>query len=74
MYTEELYERDLNDADNHNEVITYLEVDILESKVKWALGRITMNKASGDDGIPADIFQLLKDDVVKVLHSVCQKI
>ena len=72
MYTEELYERDLNDADNHNEVITHLEADILESKVKWALGRITMN--SGDDGIPADIVQLLKDDVVKVLHSICQKI
>ena len=56
MYTEELYERDLNDADNHTEVITHLEPDILQSKVKWALGSIAMNKASGDDGIPAEIF------------------
>ena len=72
MYTE-LCERDLNNAYNHNGVITHLEPDILESKVKCALGSITMNKASRDDGIPAEIFQILKDDAVKVLHSICQQ-
>ena len=73
-YTEELYKRDLNDPDNHDGVITHLEPDILECEVKWALGRITTNKASGGDGIPADLFQILKDDAVKVLHSICQQI
>ena len=74
MHTEELYERDLNDADNHNGVITQLEPDILESKVKWALGSITVNKVSGGDGILAELFQILNDDAVKVLHSICQQI
>ena len=73
-YTEELYKKDLNDLDNQNGTITHLEPDILECKVKWALGSITMNKASGGDGIPAEIFQILKDDAVKVLHSICQHI
>ena len=73
-YTEELYKRDLHDPDNHNGVITYLEPDILKCKVKWALRSITMNKASGRDGIPVELFQILKDDAVKVLHSVCQQI
>ena len=73
-YAEELYEKDLSDPDNHNGVITHLESDILESEVKWALGSITMNKASGVDGIPAELFQILKDDAVKVLHSICQQI
>ena len=73
-YTEELYQKDLHDPDNHNGVITHLEPDILECKVKWALGSITMNKASGGDGIPAELFQILKDDDVKVLHSICQQI
>ena len=73
-YTEELYKKDLNDPDNHDGVITHLEPDILECEVKWALGSITMNKASGDDGIPAELFQILKDDAVKVLHSICQQI
>ena len=73
-YKEELYKKDLNDLDNCNGVITHLEPDILECQVKWALGSITMNKASGDDGIPAEIFQILKDDAVKVLHSVCKQI
>ena len=73
-YTEELYKKDLNDPDNHDGVITDLEPDILECKVKWILGSITMNKASGDDGIPAALFQILKDDSVKVLHPVCQQI
>ena len=75
-YTEELYKRDLHDPDNHSGVITHtrLEPDILECKVKWALGSITMNKASGADGIPAELFQILKDDAVKVLHSICQQI
>ena len=72
--TEELYKKDLHDPDNHNGVITNLEADILECKVKWALGSITMNKASGDDGIPVELFQILKDDAVKVLHSICQQI
>ena len=70
-YTEEPYEKDLHDPDNHNGVITHLEPDILECKVKWALGSITMNKASGGDRIPAGLFQILKDDAVKVLHSIC---
>ena len=73
-YTEELYRKDLHDPDNHDGVITHLEPDILESEVKWALGSITMNKASGDDGIPVEQFQILKDDAVKVLHSICQQI
>ena len=73
-YTEELYKKDLHDTDNHNGVITQLEPNILECRVKWALGRITMNKASGDDGIPVELFQILKDDAVKVLHSICQQI
>ena len=69
-YTEKLYKKDLNDLDNHNGVITHLEPDILECKVKWALGSITINKASRGDGIPVELFQILKDDAVKVLHSV----
>ena len=73
-YTEKLYKKDLHDANNHNGVITQLEPDILECEVKWALGSITMNKASGGDGIPAELFQILKDDAVKVLHSICQQI
>ena len=73
-YTEELYKKDLHDPDNYNGVLTHLEPDILECEVKWALGSITMNKASGDDGIPNELFQILKDDAVKVLHSICQKI
>ena len=73
-YTEELYKKDLNDRDNHDGVITHLEADILECKVKWALGRITMNKASGDNRIPVELFQILKDDAVKVLHSIYQQI
>ena len=72
--TEELYKKDLNDLDNHNGVVTYLEPDILEWEVKWALGSITTNKVSGGDGIPAELFQILKDDAVKVLHSICQPI
>ena len=70
-YTEELYEKQLNDLDNHDGVITHLESDILEWEVKWALGSMTMNKASGGDGIPAEIFQILRDDAMKVLHSIC---
>ena len=70
-YTEELYKKGLNDPDNHNNVVTLLKPDILECEVKWTLGRITINKASGDDAIPAELFQILKDDTVKVLHSVC---
>ena len=73
-YPEELYKKDLHDPDNHNGVITHLEPDILECKVKWALGGITINKASGDDGTPAELFQILKDDAVKVLHSIHQQI
>ena len=73
-YTEELYKKDLHDPDNHNSVNTHLEPDILECIVKWALGSISMNKASGSDGIPIDLFQILKDDANKVLHSVCQPI
>ena len=73
-YIEELYKRDLHDPDNHNGVITQSEPDILEFKVKWALRNTTMNKASGGDGIPVELFQILKDDAVKGLHSICQKI
>ena len=73
-YTEELYKKDLHDPDNHDGVITHLEPDILESEVKWALESITMNKASGGEGIPVELFQMLKDDAVKVLHSICQQI
>ena len=72
-YTEELYKKDLHDPDNHDDVITHLEPDILECEVKWALGSIT-NKASGGDGIPVDLFQILKDDAVKLLNSICQQI
>ena len=71
-YTEELYEEDLHDPDKDDGVITHLEPDILECKAKWALGSTTMNKASGGDGIPVELFQILKDDAVKVLHSMCQ--
>ena len=71
-YTEELYKKDLHNPDNHDGVITHLEPDILECEVKWALGSITTNKASGGDGIPVELFQILKDDAVEVLHSVCQ--
>ena len=73
-YTEELQKKDLHDPDNHNGVITHLEPDILECEVKWALGSITTNKANGGDGIPVELFQILKDDAVKVLHSVSQQI
>ena len=73
-YTEELYKKDLQDPDDHDDVITNLEPDILECEVKWALESITMNKASGGDGIPVELFQILKDDSVKVLHSICQQI
>ena len=73
-YTEELYKKDLHDPDNHDGAITHLEPDILECKVKWALGSITINKANGGDGIPVELFQILKDDAVKVLHSRCQQI
>ena len=73
-YTEELYKKDLRDPDNHDGVITHLEPDILECEVKWALQSITMNKASRGDRIPVDLFQILKDDAVKVLHSICQQI
>ena len=73
-YTEELYKKDLHDPDNHDGVITHLEPDILECEVKWALESITMNKASGGDGNPVELFQILKDNAVKVLHSICQKI
>ena len=73
-YTEELYKKDLYDPDNHDAVITDLEPDILECEVKWALESITSNKASGGDGIPVELFQILKDDAVKVLHSICQQI
>ena len=73
-YTEELYKKDLHEPDNHNGVITHLEPDILECEVKWVLGSITTSKASRDDRIPAELFQTLKDDAVKVLHSICQQI
>ena len=73
-YMEELYKKDLHDPDNRDDVVTHLELDILECKVKWALGSITRNKASGGDEIPVELFQILKDDAVKVLHSICQQI
>ena len=73
-YTEELYKKDLHDSDNHDGVITDLEPDILECEVKWSLGSITTNKASGGDGNPVELFQILKDDAAKVLHSICQQI
>ena len=73
-YTEELYNKDLHDPDNQNGVITHLEPDILECEGKWVLGSITTNKASGSDGIPVELFQILRDDAVKVLHSICQRI
>ena len=73
-YTEELYNKDLHDLDNHDNVITPLEPDILECKVKRALGSIPMNKASGGDGVPVELFQILNDDAVNVLHSICQQI
>ena len=73
-YTEELNKKDLHNPDNHDGVISHLESDILECEVKWALGSITMNKASGGDAIPAELFQMLKDDAVNVLHSICQQI
>ena len=73
-YKEELYKKDLHDPNNHAGVITHLEPHILECEVKWALGNITMNKASGGDGVPVELFQILKDDTVKVLHSICQQI
>ena len=74
QYTEELYKKDLHGPDNHDAVISHLEPGILVCEVKWALGSITTNKASGSDGIPVELFQILKDDVVKVLHSICQQI
>ena len=73
-YTKELYKKDPYDPDNHDGVITHLIPDILECEAKWALASITMNKASGGDGIPAELFQILKDDAVKVLHTICQQI
>ena len=73
-YTEELYKKGLHDPDNHDGVITHLEPDMLECEVRWALESITMNKVSGCDGIPDELFQMLKDDAVKVLHSICQQI
>ena len=72
-YTDELYKKDLHDPDNHDGVITNLELDILECEVKWALESITTNKADGGDGIPVELVQILKDDTVKVLHSLCQQ-
>ena len=73
-YTGELHRKDLHDPDNHVEMIAHLELDILVCKVKWALGSVTTNKASGGDGIPVELFQILKDDAVKVLHSICHQI
>ena len=73
-YTEELYKKNLHNPDSHDGVITHLESDIMECKVKWALGSITMNKASGGDGISVELFQIIKDDAVQVLHSICQQI
>ena len=73
-YTEDLYKTELHNPDNHDGVITHLEPDMLECEVKWALGSVTMNKASGGDGIPVELFQILKEDAVKVLHSICQQI
>ena len=74
QYTEELYKKDLHDPDNHDGVIIHLEPDILECEVKWVLGSITVNKASGGDGIPVELFQILKNNAMKVLHSICQQI
>ena len=73
-YTKDLYKNDFHDPDDHNGMVTHLEPDILEWEVYWALGSITTNKARGSDGIPVELFQILKDDVVKVLHSICQQI
>ena len=73
-YTEEMYKKDVHNPDNHDGVMTHLEPDILECEVRWTLGSITMNKASGGDGIPVELFQIIKDDGVKVLHSICQQI
>ena len=73
-YTEELYKKDPNDTDNHDGMITHLEPDILECEMKWALGSISTNNTSGGNGIPDELFQILKDDAVKVLHSICQQI
>ena len=73
-YTEELYKKGLNNPDNHDGVVTHLDLDILECEVKWASGSITMNKASGGDGIPTELFQILKDNAINVLHSICQQI
>ena len=73
-YTEELYKNDLHNPDDHDDVITHLEPDILECETKWALESIAMNKASGGDGIPVELFQTLKDDAVKVLHAICQQV
>ena len=73
-YTEELYKKDLHDPDKHDGMVTHVEPDILECKVKWALGTITMNKSSGGDGIPVELFQILVVDAVKVLHLICQQI
>ena len=73
-YTEELYEKDLHDLDNHNGVLTHLETEIPESEIKWALGSIATNKASGGDGIPAELFKILESNAVKVMHSTCQQI
>ena len=73
-YTEELYKKDLHDPDNHDGVITHLQPDVLECEVKWALGSIATNKASGGDGIPDELFQIQKDDTMKVMHSICQQI
>ena len=73
-YAEELYKKDLHNPDNHDAMITHLEPDILESEVKWGLGSITTNKASGGDGIPVELFQILKHNAMKVLHSICQQI
>ena len=73
-YTEEVYKKDLHDPDNHDGMTSHIEPDILECEVKWAIGSLTTNKASGGDGIPVELFQILKDDVVKVLHSICQQI
>ena len=72
-YTEAVYKKDIHDQDNHEGVIIHLEPNILECEVKWALGSITMNKASGGDGIPVELFKILKDDAVKILHSICQQ-
>ena len=73
-YTEELYKKDLNELDNYDGLVSHPEPDMLESEVKWALGSTAANKASGDDGIPAELFKILKDDAIKVLHSICQQI